>query len=68
MATANELMIDACVSGFACLDKRELLVVTAQSYSGGASAEALMESACANGFECLNKRELLVAIAQALNT
>ena len=67
MATANELLLSACQSGIACLDRHDLLVVTAEALNGSEMAHNVLQNACANGFDCLNERELLVVIAQALN-
>lgn len=67
MADAASMLVDACASGMACLDRRELLVATAQALSGGSSAQTLLASACSNGFECLDNKQLLVVTAQSLN-
>ena len=66
MATATELLTDACESGIACLTDRDLLVVLAQAVSAasGMTATQLLEAACASGIACLQNRDLLVVAAQ----
>lgn len=64
MPTANEMLVDACASGLACLSKRQLLIVWAQAANPEGTANALLQNACAGGFNCLDKLRLLTVIAQ----
>lgn len=69
MATATELLEDACDSGIACLQDRDLLVAIAQALADSLSMTAteLLEAACTSGIACLDSRNLMVAIAEGTN-
>lgn len=68
MATAAQLLADACTSGIQCLNKKQLLVVLAQATAGSmATANQLLQDACASGIACLDERQLMIALAQAAN-
>lgn len=69
MATATELLEDACDSGISCLQDRDLLVAIAQALADslGMTATELLQSACDSGIACLGNRDLMVAIAEGTN-
>lgn len=69
MATANDLLTDACDSGIACLTDRDLLIAIAQALADSLSMTAteLLEAACTSGIACLDSRNLMVVIAEGTN-
>ena len=68
MASASQLLADACTSRIACLPDRDLLIVLAQASAGSmATATELLEDACTSGIACLPDKQLLIVIAQATN-
>lgn len=69
MATATELLEDACDSGIRCLQDRDLLVAIAQALADslGMTATELLQAACTSGIACLGSRDLMVAIAEGTN-
>jgi hypothetical protein len=63
-----QLLTDACTNGLSCLNKRQLLIVWAQSKNTSAlTAQQLLAAACTNGLTCLDTKQLLTVIAQAGN-
>jgi len=64
--TASEALAAACESGISCLDERDLLVVIAQSLSGGSTGSELLSAACESKISCLGNLDLLKVIAQSL--
>lgn len=69
MATATALLEDACDTGVACLQNRDLLVVIAQALveSLDMTATELLQAACTSGMACLQERDILIAIAEGIN-
>lgn len=67
MPSATTVLEDACDTGIRCLDDRSLVVVAAQSVSGGLDANAILSEACNTGLRCLSRRDLLTVIAQTLS-
>jgi len=69
VATATELMADACEDGIFCLGDRQLLVAIAQALAESVdmTAAQLRTAACASGIACLGDRQLLIAIAEGIN-
>lgn len=69
MATATALLEDACDTGVACLQNRDLLVVIAQALAEQVemTASELLEAACESGISCLTEREIFIAIAEGIN-
>lgn len=71
MATcnSNELMAEACLSGFLCLGENSrlsLAVAVQQLYNVSgetATVQELMDQACASGFSCTEEPTVALAIA-----
>lgn len=67
MASAQELLQEACDSGIACLEPGQLLQVYAQGLAStlGMNAQELISASCTSGIDCLEGDQLLKAIAEA---
>lgn len=69
MATAEELLVDACADDIADLSQTQLWVVIAEALAQQVSmtAEELLDAACEDGISSLSETQLLIAIAEGIN-